>query len=402
MTSDVQTITVKDVVITVSIDDDAYAVTKYSEINEADPVGITIVKPSVEVSGADKGNDIDRKESTVQITRTSGSSTTTLATITLEEWEEHFADDKNNRNFDIQGSTIKLLLRDNGTYTIKYSIQAVDHLGQKVGDPEVLEYSISNGDVTAPTVELSDDFVKSTYKLGDTLVLNMAGVEVEDNTTDVESLLKTMKVTLTNTDTEESWTLESDPNASEGTYIYEHKFESAGNYTLTITVEDEAGISGSSSVSFTVSTEDTEPINVTEVLGGVLIGLSVALLAGVVIYFIVSKVKLDKKEKTYKAKISKKDESKEDYKKNITNDILKLENKLKRECNISPSIFAYPFGEYNDDCEQILRELGYKAFLTCNEGINIIKKGEKSKLSHLKRINRTGQLTTTQFFEKLI
>ena len=98
----------------------------------------------------------------------------------------------------------------------------------------------------------------------------------------------------------------------------------------------------------------------------------------------------------------KKDESKEDYKKNITNDILKLENKLKRECNISPSIFAYPFGEYNDDCEQILRELGYKAFLTCNEGINIIKKGEKSKLSHLKRINRTGQLTTTQFFEKLI
>lgn len=312
LTSDVQTITVKDVVITVSIDDDAYAVTKYPEINEGNPVPITIVKPNVQVSGADKGNDIDRKESTVQITRTSGSSTTTLATITLEEWEEHFADDKNNRNFDIQGSTIKLLLRDNGTYTIKYSIQAVDHLGQKVGDPEVLEYSISNGDVTAPAVELSDDFVKSTYKLGDTLVLNMAGVEVEDNTTDVESLLKTMKVTLTNTDTEESWTLESDPNASEGTYIYEHKFESAGNYTLTITVEDEAGISGSSSVSFTVSTEDTEPINVTEVLGGVLIGLSVALLAGVVIYFIVSKVKLDKKEKTYKAKISKKDDEKKE------------------------------------------------------------------------------------------
>ena len=143
-------------------------------------------------------------------------------------------------------------------------------------------------------------------------MLNMAGVEVEDNTTDVESLLKTMKVTLTNTDTEESWTLKSDPNASEGTYIYEHKFESAGNYTLTISVEDEAGITGSSSVSFTVSTEDTDPINVTEVLGGVLIGLSVALLAGVVIYFIVSKVKLDKKEKTYKAKISKKDDEKKE------------------------------------------------------------------------------------------
>ena len=33
-----------------------------------------------------------------------------------------------------------------------------------------------------------------------------------------------------------------------------------------------------------------------------MIGISVALLAGVVIYFIVSKVKLDKKEKSYKDK----------------------------------------------------------------------------------------------------
>ena len=36
-------------------------------------------------------------------------------------------------------------------------------------------------------------------------------------------------------------------------------------------------------------------------MGGVLIGLSVAILAGVVMYFVVSKVKLDKKEKSYKS-----------------------------------------------------------------------------------------------------
>ena len=48
-----------------------------------------------------------------------------------------------------------------------------------------------------------------------------------------------------------------------------------------------------------VSSKESKAINVKEVLGGVLIGLSVALLAGVVVYFIVSKVKLDKKEKTY-------------------------------------------------------------------------------------------------------
>ena len=310
LTSDIQTITVKDVVITVSIDEDAYAITKYPTIDKDNPTPITIVKPNVIVSGADKGNGIDLEASTVQITRTSGSSTTTLATITLAEWEHHF-DDDTNRNFDIQGSTIKLLLLDNGKYTIKYSIQAVDYLGQKVGDIKTLEYTISNGDVEAPSIELADEFVKSTYNLGDTLVLNMSGIEITDNNTSEEELLKTLVITLKNTDTEESWTLENDPNASEGTYIYEHKFESAGNYTLTISVEDGAGITGSQSVSFTVSTKTTDPVNVTEVLGGVLIGLSVALLAGVVIYFIVSKVKLDKKEKSYKAKIAKKDDKNE-------------------------------------------------------------------------------------------
>ena len=300
LTSDIQTITVKDVVITVSIDEDAYAITKYP------------TKPNVIVSGADKGNGIDLEASTVQITRTSGSSTTTLATITLAEWEHHFDDDNDtNRNFDIQGSTIKLLLLDNGKYTIKYSIQAVDYLGQKVGDIKTLEYTISNGDVEAPSIELADEFVKSTYNLGDTLVLNMSGIEITDNNTSEEELLKTLVITLKNTDSEESWTLKNDPNASEGTYIYEHKFESAGNYTLTISVEDGAGITGSQSVSFTVSTKTTDPVNVTEVLGGVLIGLSVALLAGVVIYFIVSKVKLDKNEKSYKAKIAKKDDKKD-------------------------------------------------------------------------------------------
>ena len=313
LTSDVQTITVKDVIITVSVDDDAYAITKYPTINTEKPTPITIVKPNVSVSGFDKGNRVDLAESTVQISRTSGSTTTTLATITLEEWERHFDDDPSNRNFRIEGSTISLLLRDNGRYTIKYSIQAADHLGQKIGDTKTLEYTISNGDVEAPTIDLTDDFVRSTYQLGDKLVLNMAGIEVNDNSTDKDTLLATMVVTLTNTDTEQSWPLKNDPNAAEGAYIYEHTFESAGNYTLSITVTDDAGITGSSSVSFTVTTDDTDPVNVTEVLGGVLIGISVALLAGVVIYFIVSKVKLDKREKSYKAKTAKKeDEKKED------------------------------------------------------------------------------------------
>ena len=82
--------------------------------------------------------------------------------------------------------------------------------------------------------------------------------------------------------------------------MFEKELEQAGTYQLTISVKDEAGNETSRTYSFEVTTDEKSAVNVTEVMGGVLIGLSVAILAGVVIYFVVSKVKLDKKEKRYK------------------------------------------------------------------------------------------------------
>ena len=306
--SNVQTISVQDVVLTVSVDDEVYAQTQYPTIT--DPVQeIPIVRPDFQVKGQ---GEVDYENSYVQITRTTGSSTTTLAQITLAEWEEHFANDQTNANFSHtnvgdnidNNGTIKLLLKDDGTYTIRYSIQAVDYLGQKVGDPKTLEYSITNGDVTAPEITLEDDFIQSTYNLGDPLRINMAGMTVSDNTTKDEALLKsTITIELENTDTDESWDLDNEGNEEAGEYIFTHKLESAGDYTMTITITDVAGNKATRTVSFTVSTESSDPVNVTEVLGGVLIAVSVVALAGVVIYFIVSKVKLDKKEKRYKQDI---------------------------------------------------------------------------------------------------
>ncbi len=93
-------------------------------------------------------------------------------------------------------------------------------------------------------------------------------------------------------------------------------------------------------------------------------------------------------------------ESDEDYKKALSNDISKLENKLLQKCGFTSQVFAYPFGEYNKEGENILREMGFKAFLTCNEGINKVYKGNSKVLSYLKRINRTGLLSTAEFFKK--
>ena len=295
--SNVQTFSVKEIVINMSMPDGAYEQTQYEQTGKV----IEIVRPQVEVSGEDKGNKIDLEESTVEISVTSGNSTETLAKIKFSEWE-NAKDLKDDDNFTVEGEVIKLNLVRNGSYTIRYSIQAQDYAGQNVGDPVTSSYTISNGDVVGPTVDFSDDMFKDVYALGDTLTINVDpdSLKLSDKvTTDRETLLKNMKITLVNETTDKSWTLE-DTSEVEGQYSYSHVFEEAGDYTLTISTRDDANNPGEKSVSFTVSTETSTPINVTEVLGGVLIGVSVAILAGVVIYFVVSKVKLDKREKSYR------------------------------------------------------------------------------------------------------
>lgn len=94
-------------------------------------------------------------------------------------------------------------------------------------------------------------------------------------------------------------------------------------------------------------------------------------------------------------------ESDDEYAKALKDDVSKLEYKFMVECGFRTEVFAYPFGAYSDLGEKILREMGFKAFLTCNEGINKLKKGDAKALSHLKRVNRSGNLTTYQFFQKL-
>lgn len=251
LTSDIQTITVGDIAINITIDDDAYAKTQYPVINPSDPQLVTIVKPDIRISG---NGSIDLEESYVQIICTSASSTNSLATIRFDEWADGIGNET--ENFETSDGIIKLKLIRNGKYTIKYYVQAQDNLGQNVGDAKTLEYTISSGDVVKPEINLADNFVKESYKLGDILVLNMAGLTVSDKvTTDVEKLLETLEVKLVNNDTDESWTLE---NSAGNGYSYEHNFEEAGDYTLIISVRDAAGNRAEKSLKIIVDDIDTE------------------------------------------------------------------------------------------------------------------------------------------------
>lgn len=295
--SETQIIKVSEVFIKVSIDEDAYAVDKFEELNHE----VKIVKPAVEFKG--NGAEMNKKESTVTITRTSGGTTTNVATINFEEWQKA-VEDNTTGNFKVVGSDIYLVLKDHGEYKIKYSIQAQAG-GQNIGDPNTdYSYTLSSGDTKKPTIDIDNDvIIKDKYSIGDKLVINMAGLKVDDNaTTDKNVLLKRLEVTYKNTTLNESAKRLENKATEEGKYIYEiEKLETAGDYVLTFVVRDEAGnISESTTVKFEVSTSSKDPASAKEVMGGILIAVSVALLVGVVGYFVISKVKLDKKEKGYK------------------------------------------------------------------------------------------------------
>lgn len=95
-------------------------------------------------------------------------------------------------------------------------------------------------------------------------------------------------------------------------------------------------------------------------------------------------------------------ETAQHYSDTLTADVKKCESLFQKHCGLQFNTFTYPFGYFSKDTEKILKGLGYRALLTCNEGVNRIAKGEKDKLYSLKRTNRPSKYTTAYFMEKLM
>ncbi len=76
-----------------------------------------------------------------------------------------------------------------------------------------------------------------------------------------------------------------------------------------------------------------------------------------------------------------------DYEKALTDDVLTFQARCTSMTGWCPSTFTYPYGKYNDNSEQILKGLGYKATLSCRYGVNQINKNP-DKLFGLKRMCR--------------
>lgn len=96
-----------------------------------------------------------------------------------------------------------------------------------------------------------------------------------------------------------------------------------------------------------------------------------------------------------------KGESLENYKNIIISDIVQLQNKISESTGITPNTFSYPFGSVSKEAKAIVKELGFKASLSCVEGVNIINRNKTDVLFGLKRNNRPHGVSSEVFFKKI-
>lgn len=83
----------------------------------------------------------------------------------------------------------------------------------------------------------------------------------------------------------------------------------------------------------------------------------------------------------------KRGENTEAYMKMFEDDTKKMD-RLFSECGATTDIYAYPYGLYCDESEQVLKQIGYKISFSCDKGVNVIY--NEDDLYCLKRYDRSG------------
>lgn len=271
LTSDVYTITVKDSKGP-SVKDSTfdYDDQKYMSVEDFKTNGIKILP--IEAADA-SGLNVEKSQVVISWKRADGTASGSNGSKTYTgaqafEQQVYTVDTTNTTNYD-------------GTYTITYTIY------DNAGNSTTKAYTISVGDNEDPTVVVAEDLIEDKYEVGTTFKFDTANVVMSDNKTAKENLTVRVKLVNKTTSDEVEYTVS-------GTEYTFKELDSVGEYTFTLEVEDEVGHVATYSKTFDITEKSTNPVQVYKVVGIALIVVSVLVLAGVVVYFIVSKVKLDK------------------------------------------------------------------------------------------------------------
>ena len=170
-------------------------------------------------------------------------------------------------------------------YTLTYYI--VDNAGNEATP---LEYHIAVGDVSNPTIELAEDIIPATINKGDKITIDLADItinDVDDKTMTVED---NVTIKLWNTTLNKEVT----PLDGQGAGKYVFEVANAGSYEFIFTVTDRANHSTEIKKTFVIDAESNNGTEKTQVIGTILIVVSVLALVGVILYFILTKRKNDR------------------------------------------------------------------------------------------------------------
>lgn len=89
------------------------------------------------------------------------------------------------------------------------------------------------------------------------------------------------------------------------------------------------------------------------------------------------------------------------YEIELKQDLLKMQEETLQFTGIKPNTFTYPYGALCPEALPILKEMGFRAALTCYEVKNEITASDSEALYSLGRFNRESGVSTEQFFAKL-
>lgn len=227
-------------------------------------------------------DDLDLEASYVKVSTTTASS----YTIYLNEIDELTDFNKFTRN---------------DTYTISYVlIDKYDNETQKT-------FQLNVGDCEPPVFTGLEDLFESEYALNEEIIVDLSKITVKDEVDgeiliyneddNTYSVLENASFTITIKNVQTGDVVKNDLEIDNDDLRFQFTIKTAGEYKVTIEAKDTAGQTATEELTFIVAADNNAGMTAEEILGTILIIVSLLLLGGVITYFVVSKKKLENKYK---------------------------------------------------------------------------------------------------------
>ena len=97
----------------------------------------------------------------------------------------------------------------------------------------------------------------------------------------------------------------------------------------------------------------------------------------------------------------KRGESADAYAARLTTDLKKLQDACQAHLGYVPNTFIYPLGIVGEGSRQVFENLGMVASLGCEEGVTVVRQGDKDCLFRMHRYNRPSGKSVQSILEKI-